>query len=185
MPKKILLLHPTTKEDIEGKSGRGVPEDGQMGLFESAMQAHAAKVTRPDTVVRQRFLDSYSGSLQNLYLATVNSLPVVRKIIAAEKEGFDAVVIGNHVDSGVQAARAAVDIPVIGPLRSVNGHGRFFRGEVLHADLAQTIPAYPGIQYSSFRFRGSVYQHPARPMAGAGIMVLYHGGPTRADRNRS
>lgn len=125
MPIKILLLHPTTKEDIEGKSGRGVPEKGQMGLFESAMQAHAAKVTRPDTKVTQRFLDSYSGSLQNLYLATVNSMPVVRKIIAAEKEGFDAVVIGNHVDSGVQAARAIVDIPVIGPCEASMAMGSF------------------------------------------------------------
>ena len=125
MANRILLLHPTTKEDIEGKSGQGVPAPGRKGLFERAMQAHAEKLTRPDTTVTQRFLDSFSGSLQNLYLAAVNSLPVVSKIIEAEKEGFDAVVIGNHVDSGVQAARSVVNIPVIGPCEASMAVGSF------------------------------------------------------------
>lgn len=126
MPRRILLLHPMTKERLEGKNGAVVRKGGRrMGLFESAMQAHAAKVTRPDTEVTQRFLDEYAGSLQNLYLAAVNNLPLVGKIIEAEREGFDAVVIGNHADSGVQMARAVVNIPVIGPCEASMAMGSF------------------------------------------------------------
>jgi allantoin racemase len=126
MPTRILLLHPTTKEQLEGKDGATVRKGGsRMGLFESAMQNHAAKVTRADTEVTQRFLNSYSGSLQNLYLSSVNNVTVVNEIIAAEREGFDAVVIGNHVDSGVQMARAVVNIPVIGPCEASMATGSF------------------------------------------------------------
>jgi allantoin racemase len=126
MATKILLLHPTIKEELEGKNGTEVRKGGRrMGPFEKAMQEHAARVTRPDTEVTQRFLDRYSGSLQNLYLASVNNLTVVEKIIEAEREGFDAVVIGNHVDSGVQMARAVVNIPVIGPCEASMAMGSF------------------------------------------------------------
>jgi allantoin racemase len=126
MPTRILLLHPTTREQLEEKNGAVVRKHGRrMGLFESAMQDHAARVTRPDTEVTQRFLDRYSGSLQNLYLASVNNVTVVNEIIAAEREGFDAVVIGNHVDSGVQMARAVVSIPVIGPCEASMAVGSF------------------------------------------------------------
>lgn len=43
---------------------------------------------------------------------------LVKKIIEAERSGFDAVVQSNTFDPGVEAARLAVRIPVVGPLRS-------------------------------------------------------------------
>jgi allantoin racemase len=43
---------------------------------------------------------------------------LVKKIIEAERSGFDAVVQSNTFDPGVEAARLAVRIPVIGLLRS-------------------------------------------------------------------
>lgn len=89
------------------------------------MQKHAEKVVGPDTEVTQCFLEAYSGSLQNLYLAAVNNLPLVNMMIKAEKEGFDAVVIGNHADSGVQIARSVVNIPVIGPCEASLAMGSF------------------------------------------------------------
>lgn len=126
MKTRILLLHPMTRERLEGDPGRGTTgNEAPMGPFEKAMQAHAVKVTRPDTEVIQRFVDSYSGSLQNLYLASVNSMPVVQKIIEAEQEGFDAVVLGNHADTGVQMARSVVRIPVIGPCEASMAVGSF------------------------------------------------------------
>jgi allantoin racemase len=126
MPKRILLLHPTTENDIESKShGEPAGVARKEGLFVRAMQAHAEKITGNDTEVTQKFLEKYSGSLQNLYLATVNNLPLVEKIIEAEREGFDAVVIGNHADSGVQIARSVVSIPVIGPCEASMAVGSF------------------------------------------------------------
>ena len=43
---------------------------------------------------------------------------LVKKIIEAERSGFDAVVQSNTFDPGVEAGRLAVRIPVIGVLRS-------------------------------------------------------------------
>ena len=43
---------------------------------------------------------------------------LVKKIVEAEGSGFDAVVQSNTFDPGVEAARLAVRIPVVGLLRS-------------------------------------------------------------------
>lgn len=43
---------------------------------------------------------------------------LVKKIIEAEQAGFDAVVQSNTFDPGIEAARLAVRIPVVGMLRS-------------------------------------------------------------------
>jgi allantoin racemase len=43
---------------------------------------------------------------------------LVKKIIEAERAGFDAVVQSNTFDPGVEAGRLAVRIPVVGLLRS-------------------------------------------------------------------
>lgn len=43
---------------------------------------------------------------------------LVKKIIEAERSGFDAVVQSNTFDPGVEAARLAVRIPVVGLLRA-------------------------------------------------------------------
>jgi allantoin racemase len=43
---------------------------------------------------------------------------VFNEVIKAEKEGFDAVIVGCCYDPGVRVARELVDIPVIGPLEA-------------------------------------------------------------------
>jgi Asp/Glu/hydantoin racemase len=43
---------------------------------------------------------------------------LVKKIIEAERSGFDAVVQSNTFDPGVEVARCAVRIPVVGVLRA-------------------------------------------------------------------
>ncbi|MFC1817219.1 aspartate/glutamate racemase family protein, partial [Thermodesulfobacteriota bacterium] len=48
----------------------------------------------------------------------VETPALVKKIIEAERSGFDAVVQSNTFDAGVEAARLAVRIPVVGLLRS-------------------------------------------------------------------
>jgi allantoin racemase len=43
---------------------------------------------------------------------------LVKKVIAAERDGFDAVVQTNTFDPGVEACRLAVRIPVVGVMRA-------------------------------------------------------------------
>lgn len=123
---KILVIYPITKtsigadDDIAGAWGVR-----QMSAFEESMQKYAQGLVRRDTELTQWYVDKYAGSLQNLYLATVNNLPLVNKIIKAEDEGYDAVVVGCHGDSGVRIARAVVHIPVIGPCEASLAVGNF------------------------------------------------------------
>lgn len=123
---RILVTHPLTKTDMSADNDiAGTWGARSMSVYEESLQKHAEMVVRPDTKVTQWFVDKYSGSLQNLYLATVNNLPLVNRIIKAEDEGFDAVVGGCHADCGVQMARAVVHIPVIGPCEASLAAGSF------------------------------------------------------------
>ena len=48
------------------------------------------------------------------YFALLNKVAIIDKIIEAEREGYDAVVVGCFLDPGVREAREIVNIPVIG-----------------------------------------------------------------------
>jgi len=48
------------------------------------------------------------------YLEMMNDLEVVDRVIKAEQNHYDAVIIGCYCDPGLREARGVVDIPVIG-----------------------------------------------------------------------
>ena len=58
-----------------------------------------------------------AGTLTGLNHAVATG-PLIRKTVWAQEQGFDAVVQSNHFDPGVEAARLAVRIPVIGLCRT-------------------------------------------------------------------
>ncbi len=49
------------------------------------------------------------------YYTELIKAPLLEQIIAAEKNGYHAVIIGCFADPGIKAAREVVRIPVIGP----------------------------------------------------------------------
>lgn len=51
---------------------------------------------------------------------------VFEDVIKAEKDGFDAVIVGCCYDPGVRPARELVDIPVIGPLEATMQFAPYF-----------------------------------------------------------
>jgi allantoin racemase len=123
---KIMVTHPLKKEDIlPGTDIASGWAERSMSGYEESMQKFAKRVTRPDTEVTQWFIEKYAGSLQNMYLAAVTAMPIVNRIIKAEQEGFDAVILGCHGDGGVQIARSVVHIPVVGPCEASMAVGSF------------------------------------------------------------
>ena len=78
------------------------------------------KVLRPDTEVA---LKGSTGGLpgdnpvdfDNPYFSFLSEWAIVEAIVQAEKEGFDAALVGCFGDPGVREARSVVGIPVIGP----------------------------------------------------------------------
>src|SRR6266702_7450227 len=82
----------------------------------------------PGTTVEIGFPDDYAGSqlmstigdqskLNGLH-HMIETPSIGRKIIWAAENGYDAVISSNTFDPGVDGGRLAVDIPVIGPLRT-------------------------------------------------------------------
>jgi Asp/Glu/hydantoin racemase len=56
---------------------------------------------------------------------------VFEDVIQAEKDGFDAVIIGCCNDPGVRTSRELVNIPVVGPLEATMQHAAYFGHDYL------------------------------------------------------
>ena len=82
----------------------------------------------PGTRIEIGFPDNFEGSevfhalggqsnLNGLH-HMIETPAIVKKIVWAAENGYDAVISSNTFDPGVDGGRLAVDIPVIGPLRT-------------------------------------------------------------------
>jgi allantoin racemase len=82
----------------------------------------------PGTVIEMRYPEDLGGGEVLHHLRKTKTLAglhhiletpaLVKQCIAAERDGFDAVVQTDAFDPGVEAARLAVRIPVVGGLRA-------------------------------------------------------------------
>lgn len=71
------------------------------------------KVARPDTQVVMRHVSVSGNYVRSLYTELLNNRAVVENAVAAEREGFDAVVLGCWADP-LWETREVLDIPVVG-----------------------------------------------------------------------
>jgi allantoin racemase len=69
---------------------------------------------RSETEISVTLLDKGPASIESRYEETIALPNIVRKIVEAEKDGVDAVIVDCMAEPGVQAAREVVSIPVIG-----------------------------------------------------------------------
>lgn len=83
---------------------------------------------RPDTELSHVEIDHGPASIESDYDEMLATPATVARIIEAEQDGMDAVIINCMGDPGMQAGREVVRIPVIGPceatmhLASMLGH---------------------------------------------------------------
>ncbi|HWP60703.1 MAG TPA: aspartate/glutamate racemase family protein [Candidatus Acidoferrales bacterium] len=104
------------------KPRRATP--AEIAEIEKAWSRHAS----PDTRVEAAFPDDFEGSRVEVALGDQKMLngldhimeapALIRKIVWAAENGFDAVIQTNTFDPGIDGARLAVSIPVIGPFRT-------------------------------------------------------------------
>jgi allantoin racemase len=94
---------------------------GRIPWLDQVLETHVRRVLRPDTTVKFHSLpaETYQGPLPERYVrfgavesmfANYFSLQAVR----AQREGFDAFVIGTAQDPGLIEARAWAQVPVLG-----------------------------------------------------------------------
>src|SRR5437879_12324710 len=88
-------------------------------VFDATIGAELRRVKRPTTEVEVRSLKSGPHHLEyHAYEAWVTP-DVLTMVVAAERDGFDAAVIGCFYDTGLRAARElATRIPVAAPCES-------------------------------------------------------------------
>ena len=107
----------------------------------------------PGTRVELGFPDNFAGSQVEEQLGNQSMLngldhlmeapAIVRKILWAQDNGYDAVIQSNTFDPGVDGGRLVVRIPVIGPLRTT-----IHMAAVLADRIGITVPLSPHVPYT-------------------------------------
>jgi len=77
---------------------------------EREFKAYASEKTEIDVVN----LDKGTASIESEYDEALAAPDIIRKVMEAEGEGFDGVIVDCFADPAVRAAREVVDIPVLG-----------------------------------------------------------------------
>src|SRR4051812_10370350 len=72
-------------------------------------------IARPDTEVGHSDLDAGPASIESEFDEAIALPDTIAKILQAEREGADAVVIDCMGDPGMSAGREVTSIPVLGP----------------------------------------------------------------------
>jgi allantoin racemase len=116
------------------------PEDPTGGHQLSRSQQMIRGYAAPGTEIDFGAPDDYLGARALVKIRDAGALPglhhvlsttaFIRKIVWAEHEGYDAVIQSNTFDPGVEAARLAVSIPVVGLMRTALHHATILAGRV-------------------------------------------------------
>jgi len=107
----------------------------------------------PGTTVELHFPDDFPGSQVKSALggqSMLNGLDhmmetpaIIRKIVWAQDNGFDAVIQSNTFDPGVDGGRLSVSIPVLGPFRTT-----LHSASILTDRIGITVPLSSHVPYT-------------------------------------
>jgi allantoin racemase len=130
-----------------------LPENPRAKERYAKIQAQLDGYASAGTRVELCFPDDYPGARLSLDLGARNEVPgiyhvlqtpaIIRKIVWAENNGYDAVVQSNTFDPGVEAARQTVRIPVVGVLRTA-----LHMATVLSNSIAIIVPLDEHVAYT-------------------------------------
>lgn len=91
--------------------------------YKALVEEHYRAFQRPGTVIEVHGVKDEAGEdaakvvgrvVNYVYLHRMHDNQILENVVRAEKEGFDAVLIGVLQDPGLREARSIVDIPVLG-----------------------------------------------------------------------
>jgi allantoin racemase len=83
-------------------------------LFIGWFKEWSKDIVEPSTELIGTGFDSNTPHLEYEFYEHIAIHNIIRKVVIAEKEGFNAVVIGCFYDPGLREARELVKIPVVG-----------------------------------------------------------------------
>jgi allantoin racemase len=168
------------------------------------LRAHLADIVDPGTTVDVHGItphDSYAHAIVEFRCAR----EVICNAVRAEREGYDAMVLGHFQDAGLYEARSVVDIPVLSlgeasmlyacqlgqRIGIVTINPRFipwFHHQIVKYGLERRVPGVHAMRfepgqilraYESEELATAVaglFAEQARPLVAAGVDVLIPGG---------
>ena len=88
--------------------------DPKWRYFEEACERYVPKIARPDTEIHFSWVEKRAPKMTlSKYIQYMHVGQVIESAVRAEREGFDAFVLGGMRDLGYSELREAVDIPVV------------------------------------------------------------------------
>ena len=114
---RILLLNQAPRTGTRGPAYYGESIEKQVNSY--ASPGTKIEIGFPDNFEGAEVFHTLGGQSNLNGLHHMIEVPaIVKKIVWAAENGYDAVISSNTFDPGVDGGRLAVDIPVIGPLRT-------------------------------------------------------------------
>ena len=151
-----------------------LPENPKAKERYAKVQAQLNDYASPGTEVELCFPDDYPGAKLSLDLTARNEVPgiyhilqtpaIIRKVVWAEKNGYNAVVQSNTFDPGVEAARHTVRIPVVGVLRAT-----LHVATILANSIVIIVPLEDHIAYTWQIIRSYGMEHFVKDIAAVGL----------------
>jgi allantoin racemase len=86
--------------------------------YDSLIAETVTPSLRPGTALEIRHLVDYPRNIDYYVPKHLVEVGVLRAVLAAERDGFDAFVIGCCYDPGLTQARELTSMPVVGPLEA-------------------------------------------------------------------
>ena len=139
----------------------------EWGGYPRVLRGILDKVRDPDTEIHVAGITEIGGTGDQFrYLEYLETGEVLKNVHRAVREGFDAFLIGNIADPGLQEAREIADIPGAGPVR-VGAARRVHDGrELLAGDDQREVHAAHRGERAALRAAGSARggePHAGRP----------------------
>jgi Asp/Glu/hydantoin racemase len=114
---RILVINQSPRTEKSGPPYDVAEIEAQLNSY--ASPGTKVEIGFPDNFEGAGLIDSIgSQSVLNGLHHMMEVPAIVRKIFWAAENGYDAVISSNTFDPGVDGGRLAVNIPVIGPLRT-------------------------------------------------------------------
>ena len=93
---------------------QSMSRDGENSVYARALHGIFNEVKDPGTEIELHRMAQGGGGGQYRYLEHLETSEVLRNVAHAQREGFDAILLGNINDPGLHAAREIAGVPVLG-----------------------------------------------------------------------
>ena len=158
-------------------------------LYNVLLETQLKSVKRSDTEIVKKYIDRGISSLEHYGYAGLrylNDLEILKSMIQAEKDGYDAVISACWFDPAIEAAKQLLRIPVVGSAQSSMHLACLMGHKFAIVTSDQRYIPHMGELISRYRMSDNVIdQKPIRSLTLSGLEIVncLHGDYTSIIQN--